>query len=97
MGYYPGVKWAVRGPRHLEKILKRLPGEVGRIFEALVADLESEGPFPKGWRIEHLNGHWEGFLKAVLKRDYRAIYRYESNIVTIFIEKVADRKDAYGR
>lgn len=23
------------------------------------------------------------------------IYRYESNIITIFIEKIADRKDAY--
>lgn len=91
------VKWIVYGPRDLEKTLKQLPIKVGRLYEAFVTDLENEGPFPKGWQIGHLSGHWQGHLKAKLKRDYRVIYRYESNIITVFIEKVADRKDAYGR
>lgn len=91
------MQWAVRGPRDLEKALKRLPAQVGGLYEAFVTDLENEGPFPKGWQIEHLHGDWKGYLKAKLKRDYRVIYRYESTIVMIFIEKVADRKIAYGR
>lgn len=91
-----GSKWVVRGPRDLEKTLRRLPKEIGRLYDALVTDFENEGPFPKGWQIGHLEGPRKGFLKAKLKRDYRVIYRYESNWISIFIEKVADRKDAYG-
>jgi addiction module RelE/StbE family toxin len=92
---YLSVKWIVRGPRDLEKALRRLPFEVGRLYEAFVTDLENEGPFPKGWKVSHLHGNWKGFLRVVLKRDYRVVYRYESRIITIFIEKIADRKDAY--
>ena len=91
------MKWTVKAPRDLERVLKRLPKEVGRLYEAFVTDLENEGPFPKGWTIGHLSGEWKGYLKAKLKRDYRVIYKYHSNLITIFIEKVADRKDAYGR
>ena len=91
------VKWVVRAPRELGKILRRLPVEVGRLFEAFVSDLENEGPFPKGWNIGHLGGEWKGCLKAKLKRDYRVVYRYESKTITIFIEKVGDRRDVYGR
>ena len=87
----------MQAPRGLEKTLKRFPLEVGRLFEAFITDLENEGPFPKGWNIGHLSGPWKGHLKAKLKRDYRVVYRYESKIITIFIEKVADRRDAYGR
>ena len=75
--------------------MRRLPREVEHLFDAFVADLENEGPFPKDWRIIHLHGNWKGSLRAVLKRDYRVIYRYESRIITIFIEKVANRKDVY--
>ena len=91
------VKWVVCGPRDFEKSLRRLPIEVGRLYDALVTDMENEGPFPKGWNVEHLHGNWKGYLRVVLKRDYRVIYRYESHIITIFIEKIADRRDAYGR
>ena len=89
------TRWIVQGPRDLEKILRKLPKEVGRLYTSFVADLKNEGPFPKGWRIIHLHGNLKGCLRAVLKRDYRVIYRYESQIITIFIEKIADRKDAY--
>ena len=89
------MKWIVQSPRDLGKTLKRLPKDIGKLFETLVTDLENEGPFPKGWQIGHLSGKWKSCLKAKLKRDYRVIYRYESNIITIFIEKIADRKDAY--
>ena len=91
------MKWVVRSPRDLEKVLKKLPLEIGRLYETFITDLENEGPFPKGWQIGHLAGEWKGYLKAKLKRDYRVIYRYESNIITIFIERVSNRKDAYGR
>lgn len=92
---YNSIKWVVRAHRGLEKILRRLPHDIGRIYEAFVTDLENEGPFPKGWKIIHLHGNWKGFLRVVLKRDYRVIYRYESRVVTIFIERIADRKDVY--
>ncbi len=81
---YLSKKWIVCGPK-----------EVGRLYNAFVSDLQNEGPFPKDWRVIHLQGNWKGFLRMVLKRDYRVIYRYESRIITIFIKKVADRKDAY--
>lgn len=89
------MSWIVRASRDLEKTLRRLPAEVGRIFDALLTDLENEGPFPKGWQIGHLHGEWKGYVKVKLKRDYRVIYRYEAKIITIFIEKIANRKDAY--
>lgn len=91
------MKWIVRAPRDLEKMLRRFPKDVGSLFDALLTDFENEGPFPKGWQIGHLSGEWKGYLKAKLKRDYRVIYRYESNIITIFIEKVGDRRDVYWR
>lgn len=58
------MKWIVQSPRDLEKTLKRLPKEIGRLFEAFVTDLENEGPFPRGWQIGHLSGEWKGYLKA---------------------------------
>lgn len=91
------MKWTVRAPRDLEKILRKLPLEVARLFEVLLTDLENEGPYPKGWHVQPLSGVWKGYLKAKLKREYRVIYCYESKTITIFIEKVAHRKDAYGR
>ena len=91
------MKWIVRAPRDLEKILRRLPIEIGRLFEAFVTDLENEGPFPNGWQIGPLSGNWKGFYKAKLKRDYRVIYSYKSNIVTVIIEKISDRKNVYRR
>ncbi len=92
---YSAPKWIVHGPKDLEKTLKRMPKEVGRLYSVFVGDLENEGPFPKDWRIIHLHGNLKGLLRAVLKRDYRVIYRYDSRIITIVIEKLADRKDAY--
>lgn len=97
MGYIFRVKWIVRAPRDLEKMLRRLPKGVGSLFDALLADLENEGPFPRGWTIGHLSGEWKGYLKAKLKRDYRVVYRYESNVITICIEKVGNRRDVYRR
>lgn len=88
-------KWKVITPRDMDKMMRRLPRDVGLLFSMLVEDLENEGPFPKGWQIGHLHGSWKGFLKAKLKRDYRVIYRYESNAITIYVEKISDRKDSY--
>lgn len=89
------AKWIIKISRKLEKSLQKLPIEIGRIFENLIVDLENEGPFPKGWQIGHLAGRYKGYLKVRLKREYRAIYRYESKIITIHIEKVAHRKESY--
>ena len=89
--------WKVQLPRSLEKTLRNLPQEVGRLLKALVTDFENEGPFPKGWRIESLHGEWKGYLKVRLKKQYRVIYRYESSVITIFIERLSHRKDIYGR
>jgi len=87
--------WIVKTPYRLEKILNKLPKEVGVLLKDLIKDFEREGPFPEDWQIGHLSGEYEGFLKVKLKRNYRVIYRYVSQVITIFIEKIGHRKDVY--
>lgn len=91
------TKWIVIAPREVQKKLKYLPIEVGKIFKEFITDLRKEGPFPKGWQVEQLKGSFKKFLKAKIKRNYRVIYHYESELITIFIEKVSHRKDIYRR
>ncbi|OGQ06731.1 MAG: hypothetical protein A3G32_05780 [Deltaproteobacteria bacterium RIFCSPLOWO2_12_FULL_40_28] len=89
------MKWIVKAPPKIEKMLRDIPPKVAKLYDMFLNDLERDGPFPKGWQIGFLAGKWDGYLKAKLKRNYRVIYRYESNIITVFIEKIADRKDIY--
>lgn len=87
--------WIVKIPHRVEKTLRKLPREIEVFLSRLIRDFEGEGPFPKDWQIGRLSGSYEGFLKVRLRKDYRVVYRYESQDSMIFVEKVGHRKDVY--
>jgi hypothetical protein len=86
------AKWIVLLDKNAAKELKKLPQEVVEILAQLRADLESDGPTPKGWTVKHVKGR-SNTLAARLKREYRALY--EVITPSIIIISVAHRKEAY--
>jgi mRNA-degrading endonuclease RelE of RelBE toxin-antitoxin system len=83
--------WKVTATKQAAKELVKLPKKVGLIYQALVEDLECEGPYPFGWDTKPLKGREE--IRIRLNREYRVlILVVEPDLIVV---KVAHRKEVY--
>lgn len=83
--------WKVSITKKASKELANLPKQIVLIYQALIEDLEREGPFPKGWDSKPLKGSEE--IRIRLNREYRVlIVVIEPDLIVI---KIAHRREVY--
>lgn len=73
------------------KSLKNLPKPDQKKIIAAINDL-SQNPRPLGAKT--LQGNWKGFCRIRIG-NYRVIYDIDDEIITIYVLKIAHRKDIY--
>ncbi len=77
--------------KEVRKALKKLPKhDQARLIEK-IEGLKND-PRPNG--VKALQGNWQGFYR-VRVGDYRVIYNIEDEILTIYVVKVAHRRQIY--
>lgn len=89
-------EWNVRVLRKAQKSIEKLPKEIRRRVAGFITDTERFGPFPENWWVEHLHGSLSDLLKVKFG-NYRILYSYEPDSMTVYINKAGHRKDIYRR
>ena len=91
-GYIIFYMWKIYEKRSLEKDLKRLPVLIRKHYEVWKRVIEPGGPQGlreiKGYHDEALKGAWKGFRSSRLNKQWRVIYKVESNRFEIFVVEV---------
>lgn len=84
--------WDIYEHRNVSKRLKRTPQEVLKRYEKWKDIVEVSGPeglkLIKGFRDEALRGEWMGHRSSRLNKQYRVIYRVESDKFFVLVMEV---------
>lgn len=84
--------WDIYEHRNVSKRLKRTPQEVLKRYEKWKDIVEVSGPeglkLIKGFRDEALRGEWMGHRSSRLNKQYRVIYRVESDKLFVLVMEV---------
>jgi len=81
--------WVIYEHRNVSKRLKRVRLDVVKRYEKWKDIVEVSGPeglkLIKGFRDEALKGEWSGHRSSRLSRQYRVIYRVESDRLFVLV------------
>jgi addiction module RelE/StbE family toxin len=84
--------WDVLEHRRVDRQLKRLPTDVLKRYEKWKDIVSISGPqglrLIRGFRDEALFGEWNGHRSSRLNRQFRVIYRIESDRVLVEVVNV---------
>ena len=84
--------WAVFEHRRVEKQLRKLPSDVLKRYEKWKDIVELSGPaglrLILGFRDEALSGEWKGYRSSRRNKQYRVIYRTESDRLLVQVVEV---------
>ncbi len=88
--------WRINEHRDIDKVCRRLPGEVVKKYELWKNLVFRHGPdklreFP-GFHDEKLKGAREGQRSSRLSLQYRVIYVVERDIVTVLVLEITPHK-----
>lgn len=87
------MTWTVTLTGKAYKQLKKLPMDIQDLADAVVHNLEAEGPKPRGWDVRKTA---ENEYRVRLTYRYRMRYRVTSNqVLEIEVFYAGHRKDAY--
>ena len=82
----------VREKKKIQKMLRKLPKEVQRLYRALLTDLAFDGPEQPEWMnySKLANGNYHCHLNY----HYVACWSYEEQIITVEVYYVGSRENA---
>jgi proteic killer suppression protein len=84
--------WEIYEHRDVSKRLRRTPTEVLKRYEKWKDIVEVSGPdgllLIKGFRDEALQGEWKGYRSSRLNKQYRIIYRVESDKLFVLVMEI---------
>ena len=81
--------WQVLEHKRLDRTIRHLPQEVLKRYEVWKDIVRISGPEGvraiRGFRDERLRGGWQGCRSSRLGRQYRVIYRVETQNVSVMV------------
>ena len=81
--------WSVALHKDVQKKLQKLPKQVVYTLTVWINIAQTEGPkglrSARGFNDEALRGKWKGFRSCRLNRQYRVIYKIDTDVVRIFV------------
>jgi len=85
-------RWRILESVYAQKIISRAPLQVRQKYEFWKEQIEDDGPMGirkwKGFYDHLLKGVWEGYRSSYLNKQYRVIYRIETENRTVFVERI---------
>ena len=91
--------WEVFEHRRVDRQLKKVPTDILKRYEKWKDIVSISGPqglrHIKGFRDEALKGDWKGHRASRLSRQYRVVYRVESD--RVYVEVVSVTAHDYRR
>ncbi len=86
------MPWAIVEERDAVKVIDRLPPQVAGKYTTWLAIVREQGPQGlraiKGFHDEKLGGELKQLRSSRLSQQWRVIYRVESNVVTVYVERI---------
>jgi plasmid maintenance system killer protein len=84
--------WTVVEERDAVKAIDALPPQVAGKYTTWLAIVREQGPQGlraiKGFHDEKLSGELKRLRSSRLSQQWRVIYRVESNVVTVYVERI---------
>jgi plasmid maintenance system killer protein len=86
------MTWTVVEERDAVKVIDALPPQVAGKYTTWLSIVREQGPQGlraiKGFHDEKLGGELKQLRSSRLNQQWRVIYRVESNIVTVYVERI---------
>ena len=81
--------WTIYEHRRVAKQLRSLPQEILKRYEKWKDIVRISGPkglrFIKGFHDEALRGDWNGYRSSRLNKQWRVLYKAESQILVVYV------------
>jgi len=86
------MAWTVVEARDAVKAIDALPPQVAGKYTTWLSIVREQGPQGlraiKGFHDEKLSGELKELRSSRLNQQWRVIYRVESNVVTVYVERI---------
>ncbi len=86
------MSWMIVEERDAIKTIDALPPQIAGKYTTWLSIVREQGPRGlraiKGFHDEKLSGESKGLRSSRLSQQWRVIYRIESNIVTVYVERI---------
>ena len=86
------MAWTIVEERDAVKVIDALPPQIAGKYTTWLSIVREQGPQGlraiKGFHDEKLSGELRQLRSSRLNQQWRVIYRVESNIVTVYVERI---------
>ncbi len=86
------MAWTIVEERDAVRVIDALPRQVAGKYTTWLSIVRERGPQGlraiKGFHDEKLSGELKQFRSSRLNQQWRVIYRVESNVVTVYVERI---------
>ena len=91
------MAWTIVEERDAMKTMDALPPHITGKYTTWLSIVREQGPQGlraiKGFHDEKLSGELKGLRSSRLSQQWRVIYRVESNVVTVYVERITPHDD----